>query len=73
MQWNLIKLRKEHNLSQKDIADALQINLTTYINKELGKSQFKANEMFTLRNLFQKRIEDIFLQTRCSNNAKVRS
>lgn len=69
MQWNLIRFRKESDLTQKQIADMMGINLTTYIKKENGESQFKANEMFFLRNLFGKRIEEIFLPTNCINNA----
>lgn len=69
MQWNLIRLRKENEFTQKQIADLLDINLTTYINKESGAYQFKANEMFILRDLFKKKIEEIFLPTKCINDA----
>lgn len=68
MQWNLIRLRKENEFTQKQISDLLGINLTTYINKESSNSQFKANEMFLLRDLFKKRIEEIFLPTNCTHN-----
>lgn len=71
MQWNLIRLRKEKGLTQKEVADQLGINVTTYINKEIGESQFKANEMFVLRELFGKRIEEIFLPVNCIINAEV--
>jgi DNA-binding XRE family transcriptional regulator len=72
MQWNLIRLRKENILTQKQVADRLKINLNTYIRKENGESQFKANEMFILSKLFGKRIEEIFLPTDCINNAIIK-
>ncbi|MDM5208444.1 MULTISPECIES: helix-turn-helix transcriptional regulator [Cytobacillus] len=69
MQWNLIRLRKEHNLTQKQVAECLGIDLTTYIRKENDRSQFKANEMFALKTLFNKKVDEIFLPTNCINSA----
>lgn len=61
MQWNLIRLRKENDLSQEDLAKVLGVTDATYRNKETGKTQFKMDEMFVLANHFSKDIEDIFL------------
>ena len=61
MQWNLIRLRKENDYSQDDMAKMLEVSEATYRNKELGKTQFKMDEMFILSNHFGKEIEDIFL------------
>ena len=64
MQSKLIKLRKVYNFSQSDLANLLNINLRTYQNKELSKSRFTADEMFILRKIFKKPMEDIFLPTK---------
>lgn len=63
MQEKLAALRRYHNLSQKDMAELIGVDLRTYINKETGQSQFKANEMFAIARKFQKPIDDIFLPT----------
>lgn len=69
MQWNLIRLRKEQGLNQEDIAKILDINISTYRNKETGKSSFRDYEMFLISNYFDKPIEEIFLPINCINNA----
>lgn len=61
MQWDLIRLRKEAGLTQENLAKMIGANVTTYMNKETGKTQFKANEMFIISDFFKKPIEDIFL------------
>ena len=38
MQWNLIRLRKENDLSQEDLAKVLGVTDATYRNKETGKT-----------------------------------
>lgn len=61
MQTKLISLRKYHGLTQKDMADELEVDLRTYINKEHGDSQFKINEMFIIAKKLNTPIGDIFL------------
>lgn len=61
MQWVLIRLRKEAGLTQEQLAKLIGANITTYLNKETGKTQFKANEMFIISKFFGKTIEEIFL------------
>lgn len=61
MQWNLIRARKERKLSQEHLAALLGIHVTTYGMKERGELQFTADEMFTLKAFFGKKIEEIFL------------
>lgn len=63
MQWKLIRLRKERNLTQEDLAKKLGIEPSTYRNKETGKTQFKMEEMFILSDYFDESIENIFLST----------
>ncbi|PIC88399.1 transcriptional regulator [Sporosarcina sp. P21c] len=69
MQWNLVRLRKEAGLSQEELAKIIGINKTTYSNKERGVHQFQANEMFLLKDYFDKNMDDIFLPTDCNNIA----
>ncbi|QQE75183.1 helix-turn-helix transcriptional regulator [Brevibacillus composti] len=63
MQEKLAALRRYHNISQKEMADLIRVDLRTYINKENGQSQFKANEMFAIARKFQMPIDEIFLPT----------
>ena len=67
IQINLIGLRKENHLNQEDMARLLGISIVSYGAKELGKKQFKCNEMFTLAKYFNKSVEDIFLPTILQN------
>ena len=63
MQTNLIELREQSKTTQKELADLIDVDVRTYINKEQGISQFKANEMFLIAQRFGKGIEEIFLPT----------
>lgn len=63
MQDKLVSLRMFYRLTQKDMADLLGIDTRTYVNKEHGVTQFKANEMFLIARKFEKGIEEIFLPT----------
>ena len=63
MQKKLAALRRYYNISQKEMADLIGVDLRTYINKENGQSQFKANEMFAIARKFQMPIDEIFLPT----------
>ena len=69
MQWNLIRLRKTKGLTQLEMAKALGISVSSYQNKETGKTSFKDIEMFTISKMFDKTIEEIFLPIDCINNA----
>lgn len=64
MQWNLIRLRKEHDLTQTKLAELLGITLKTYCSKEHNKTRFNADEMFLLSDFFNLPIADIFLPTK---------
>ncbi|MFR9710778.1 helix-turn-helix transcriptional regulator [Paenibacillus sp. MB22_1] len=63
MQEKLAALRRYHNISQKEMASLIGVDLRTYVNKESGQSQFKANEMFAIAKIFQKPVDEIFLPT----------
>lgn len=57
----LRKLRKYHELTIKDMAKLINVDPRTYIKKENGVSQFKANEMFIIAKKFNKTVDEIFL------------
>lgn len=59
----LRKLRKYHELTYRDMAEMLNIDVRTYINKEKGHTQFKLNEMYIISRKFNKSMDDIFLPT----------
>jgi DNA-binding XRE family transcriptional regulator len=63
MQEKLVTLRRIHNVSQRELADLIGVDVRTYQNKESGQSQFKANEMFAIARRFQLPIDQIFLPT----------
>lgn len=63
MQKKLIAWRKFHGYTQKEMASKIGVDVRTYINKEQGLSQFKANEMFAIAQILQKDISEIFLPT----------
>ena len=63
MQWNLMRLRKEKKITQSEMAKILSVDVTTYHNKESGKTKFNADEMFLISRLFDLPMEDIFLPT----------
>lgn len=61
VQKKLIAWRNYHGITQKEMAKSLGIDVRTYINKEKGITQFKANEMFLIAKILQKDISEIFL------------
>ncbi len=63
LQDNLVKLRMYNRLNQQNMADLIGVDKRTYVNKEHGVTQFKANEMFLIAQKFGKGIEEIFLPT----------
>ncbi|MFI8709837.1 helix-turn-helix transcriptional regulator [Bacillus sp. NPDC077411] len=63
MQDKLVSLRMYNRLTQQDMADLIGVDKRTYVNKEYGVTQFKANEMFLIAQKFGKGIEEIFLPT----------
>lgn len=59
-QEKLIAWRKYHGLTQQDMAKLIGVDVRTYINKESGVTQFKANEMFAISERLGKKIDEIF-------------
>ncbi|MEX0595915.1 MAG: helix-turn-helix domain-containing protein [Candidatus Paceibacterota bacterium] len=64
----LRKLRKYHDLTHEDMAELIGVDKRTYVNKETGITQFKANEMFIISKKFNRTIEEIFLPTDFMNH-----
>jgi len=70
MQLFLYKLRKQHKLTQMEVASILKISSNTYGAKERGEYEFTQDEMFILADYFCKKIDDIFLP-RCYQNGNI--
>jgi len=62
-QWKLEDLRELKGDTQEELANLLNINTTSYRNKEKGNTEFKASEMFLIAKHYNKEIEEIFLPT----------
>lgn len=63
MQEKLIAWRRFYGITQKQMAEMLEMDVRTYVNKEHGVTQFKANEMFKIAQILKKDISEIFLPT----------
>jgi len=60
-QTKLASIRRYHNLSQREMAEVLNIKTESYSNKERGVTQFKSSEMFIISDYFEMKVDDIFL------------
>lgn len=70
MQEKLLLLRKRHGLSQSDLAKRLGMSKTQFGLKERGIYEFTSDEMFEASELFNEKIEDIFLPRGHQNGDK---
>ena len=61
-QTMLVVIRTAKGISQKELADVLQISRSGYSYKENGVQDFKMSEMLTLANYLGVKISDIFLK-----------
>ena len=71
MRNKLINLRKDADLTQKDIAELLDITRGYYGHIETGKRDPNLKLALKIANLFGKKVEDIFLtsnETNCIKN-----
>jgi len=66
-QEKLASIRRSRNVSQREVASIIGVATETYNNKELGKTQFKASEMFLIADFFEMSIEGIFLHPNFMN------
>lgn len=67
-QKKLASIRRSKNISQRELAKVIGVATETYNNKELGKTQFKASEMFAIANCFNMTIDEIFLPPNFMNH-----
>lgn len=63
MQEKLIIIRKQRDITQKDLADLIGITPKQYRLKEIGDTKFNGDEMFKIADFLNLKIEDIFLPT----------
>lgn len=61
-QTMLVVIRTAKGISQKELADVLQISRSGYSYKENGIQDFKMSEMQILANYLGVKISDIFLK-----------
>lgn len=54
------QLRKSKNISQTEMANLIGIHKDTYVNKEIGKTQFTVLEIMKLMLILDCKPEDIF-------------
>lgn len=60
-QEKLASVRRSKNISQREMANVIDVTTETYNAKELGRTQFKASEMFIIADYFNSKIDEIFL------------
>ena len=61
MENKLPELRREHGLTQQQLADRVEVSRQTIISIEAGKFNPSITLAFKLSNVFNKPIEDIFI------------
>lgn len=71
MQSKLLVLRKENNITQKELADILGITVKTYGLKERGIGVFDSDEMWKLSRYFKIPMDQIFLPRSHHNGDKI--
>ncbi|WP_018249812.1 helix-turn-helix transcriptional regulator [Orenia marismortui] len=73
MREELIKLRKKEDLTQKEVAELLDITRGYYGHIETGRRNPPLKLALKIANLFEKKVEDIFLiinETNCSDKTR---
>lgn len=59
--YTLKSLRAKRGLRQRDMAELLNMPITTYSSKENGERKFTIEEAITLSDIFKCDIREIFL------------
>lgn len=67
MQEKLLVLRERNDMSKTFVANHIGITPKQYSAKEKGLYEFTSDEMFKIKDLFDEKMEDIFLP-RCHQN-----
>ena len=60
MQLKLKAKRVEYGLTQKDMAEKLNITSNSYSRKETGKKDFTYTEIVSILKIFDCKFEDVF-------------
>jgi transcriptional regulator with XRE-family HTH domain len=63
---NLIKARKDKGFTQKEMADMLAMEQTTYSKKERGISRIRENEWISFAQILGKDVEEIKVKNKVS-------
>lgn len=63
MQEKLIIVRKQKDLTQKELADLIGISTKQYRLKENGDNKFNGDEMFKIAEFLNMKVDEIFLPT----------
>lgn len=61
MNRKLKAARAELGLTQMQLADLIEMPISTYQRKEKGKSEFTINEAIKIAVILNKKVEEIFL------------
>lgn len=72
MNLRLKEIRKSKGLTQKDVAEKLQIAVVTYQLYESGKRQMPLNLAYDFANLFEITIEDFLLDAKSEDQPEIR-
>ena len=64
MQIKLYEARKRAKLSQQEVADILGISRNSYGQKERDDVSFNLEEMFTLSELLNMSLDDLFISNK---------
>jgi len=59
LQQNLKYLRETNHIPQKEIAELLEVNRSTYRNYETGRSDLTTNKLLKLAEFYQVRVDDL--------------
>lgn len=62
--------KNQKHLTQKELAAMLGISTKSYRDKELGHQQFTQDEMFKISDIFNAKLEDIFLPRKYQNGTR---
>lgn len=65
---NLIKARREKGLTQKEMADMLSMEQTTYSKKERGISRIRENEWIRFAKILDKDADELKNENRIDQN-----
>ncbi|WP_252224370.1 MULTISPECIES: helix-turn-helix transcriptional regulator [unclassified Clostridium] len=66
---NVLKsLRAAQDITQKKMAEVINVSVPTYNRKELGVRPFTLQESLQIANFFGKTIEEIFFNSKVNTN-----